>query len=182
MTRTALTYFMQGANDFQAITHHKNRYAIARAAKYVVSDSWQAKAYRDGLNRVGYEYRQGLSVFGPLKAMNDAIWCVTGFDLFDARRNDDSETMRRIQREVDAKVREEIEACAKATAERIVAQRIERDAPKAAKGLYIVMIKSGAMCFTLRVRAEGEEKAKSLALWQCEPGAEVTRATFVQNI
>lgn len=134
MARTALTYKMQGANDFKLITHDKNKFAIARAAKYAMSDAWQAKAYAEGLNAVGYEYRQGLSVFGPLKAMNDALWCVTGFDLFDARRNDESETMRRIQREIDAKVREERQACDKANEERCEAMRVALDA-KVAKAV-----------------------------------------------
>lgn len=136
----ARTYYLQGANDFKLITADKNTYAIARAAKYAMSDSWQAKAYTEGLNAVGYEYRQGLSVFGPLKAMNDAVWCVTGYDLHKARRESDSEAMRRMQAVIDQQVRNEREACDKANEARSEAMRVTLDAKVAKVRLYHLVV------------------------------------------
>ncbi len=107
----AQAYYLQGAHDFKLITVDKNKYAIARAAKYAMSDSWQAKAYAKGLNDVGYEYRQGLSVFGPLKAMNDAVWCVTGVDAFKLCRESDSKVIRMVQGYKDTLVAEQIAEC-----------------------------------------------------------------------
>lgn len=119
----ANAYYLQGANDFKLITAYKNHYAIARAAKYAMSDSWQAKAYAAGLNAVGYEYRQLIGSYGPLKAMNDAVWCVTGIDVHKTLRESPSIGVRAMQAATDAQIAKDTAACTERTRLLILAQR-----------------------------------------------------------
>lgn len=128
----ASTYYLQGAHDFKAITHDKNRYAIARAAKYAMSDSWQAKAYAKGLNDVGYEYRQLIGTYGPLKAMNDAVWCYTGIDAHKAMRESSSAVIRSLQAVTDARISAETAECTERTRQAVAAMNEAREATKEA--------------------------------------------------